>query len=232
MHRSSIATAGQGCDPPGLMLMRGGSVVRLVKTLFVAAVSLTTLSACVGTDPRARLRAGSSASLASAIPPESDSIESTHPLLAAMPGDLLPEAGRSVAGINPETVLTRPNNHVARPTSAPPRRVVAHAAHIMEIPGPVGTERSDVLTKTSPFLAARLSPVEVQTKTSPVINPALTPLSQVEVRADIEQRAQASRNRRFDAQVRRASSIVCSGCSSTIGRKPVQNEPSNKETDD
>lgn len=209
-----------------------GGVVRLVKTLFVAAVSLTTLSACVGADPQARLRAGSSSSLATAAPVELDLIEPTRPLAAVMPGDLLPEPKRRAASINPESVLTRPNKRIAYSTAAPPRRAVAHAAHITEVPAPVETERSDALTQTSPFLAARLGPAEVRARTSLAVKPALTPPMDVEARAEVEQQAQAIRNRRFDAQVRRASSMVCSGCGPTTGRKPARIESSVNETDD
>jgi len=205
--------------------------VKLVKTLFIAAVGLTNLSACVGADPQARLRAGAGASLASTASVEVDPVDSGQPVTGVMPGDLLLEPKRRLAGIDPQTVLMRSNTRVADVTATPSRRGEAHAAHIAERPAPMRAAGARVPVQTSAFFATPLSPAGSSNRTPSTVQAASTP-ADVETRAEIEQRAQEGRNRRFDAQVRRASSIVCSGCLSTTGRKPTRAQPSDREADD
>lgn len=208
-----------------------GGVLRLVRTLFVAAFGVTSLSACVGTDPQARLRAGSGVSLASTASLKPEAVEPAQPLTAIMPGDLLLQPGRGTAGIDPQAIFARSGNRVARDTALP-QRVMTHAAPIAGVPVSGGMAASSTRPRTSPFLAARLNPADTQEGPLPAVQPALTPLADVEARAEVEQRAQASRNRRFDAQVRRASSIVCSGCVPTAGRRLTQTESSSSKTAD
>lgn len=205
--------------------------MRLIRILFVAAVGLTSLSACVGTDPQARLRAGAGTSFASAGPPMPEAVEPAQRLTAVMPGELLFEPGRGGGGINPQAVLTRTNNRVAD-ASAPPRRMVAHAAHLSKAPVSAATADSGAVPQTSPFLAARLGPTDAPTGTPPAVRSTMMPLADVEAHAEVEQRAQANRDRRFDAQVRRASSSVCSGCFPAAGRRPSRAKPSADAMDD
>lgn len=191
----------------------------MVRTLFVTVVSLTSLSACVSADPQARLRAGSGASLASTFPIASDSVEAVQPLVGLMPGDLLSEPKSNFAGINPQTVLTHSNKHIAEATSILPWRGKVNAAHITNEPEPMRTEGPNALVRTSALFVTPSSPTGSSTSMPSAERPVLTP-ADVETRAEIEQRAQESRNQRFDLQVRRASSSVCSGCISTTRRKP------------
>lgn len=199
-----------------------GGIVRSVRTLFIAAVSLGGLSACVGTDPHASLRGGSGGALAAtAAPVVPDPVEPTPRLTAVMPGELLLQPQRELAGTNPGAVLTHsqgrlarlPQSSVASASSRP--RTGTYAARLEDAPRRAPVRAAGL--PTSPLHAARLAAADASAGT-PVTASALTPLADVEARAEIEQRAQASRDRRFDAQVRRASSLVCSGCLSSPSR--------------
>lgn len=205
--------------------------MRLVKALFIAAVGLTSLSACVGADPQARLRTGSGTSQVSAVPIGLDPVEPAQPLMGVMPGDLLLEPKRRLAGIDPQTVLMRSNTHVANVTATPPRHGATHAAHVTEGPAPMRAAGSSASAQTSAFFATPLGAAGSPNRT-PSTSQAASTLGDVETRAGIEQQAQEGRNRRFDAQVRRASSIVCSGCVSTTERKPARALSSGGESDD
>ena len=202
--------------------MSGGLLI-LVRTLFVAALGLTSLSACVSND----LRAGPSASLAPTAPLIAEPVAPAQRLTAVMPGELLLEPGREAVGIDPQTILTRSSSRVAHAYAAPPRRTVAHAARLAAVSSsaPVrAAEPSVDARSTVPLLAARLSRIDAPAGAPTGVHSSLTPLADVEARAEAEQRAQASRDRRFDAQVRRASSLVCSGCVSGTRRSPAQAE--------
>jgi hypothetical protein len=150
----------------------------------------------------------------------------------AMPGDLLLNPDRVERGIDPVAILMRP-----------PTRVTASAARAPTVPAPTLAARLEA-SPTRPLRGMAALPAAASSATTvasadptdsslaaampaALARPALTPLADVEAHALAEQRAQDIRDKRFDRQVRHASSIVCSGCVTEPGRRhrpPVQDE--------
>ena len=85
---------------------------------------------------------------------------------------------------------------------------------------PARTAASPTRAGTTPLLAAHLEPVGSPMAAGAVAestHPAEVTggaLSEIEARAAAEQRLQAARDQRFDTAVRRATNLVCSGCTS------------------
>lgn len=187
------------------------------------------LSACVGTDPQAALPSGGGVALTAFSAPMPATPQRVS---AAMPGDPLFDTERAErGGVNPIAVLNRPPTRaVASASGSTTRSAVSNpatlAARLEESPKHLPQGMATLSAGLSPGAARTASADDDMTATMPAasVTSTLIPLSEVEARAAVEQRAQTLRDKRFDMQVRHASSIVCSGCVSAPGhrRGPTQ----------
>lgn len=206
-----------------------------MKAPLVTVAGLLLLTGCVGTEPYAALRGGSGQSLASLPTPVRE--EPQSPIVAEpLPADVVSDdvvvaPARVARGTNPRAVLERTQARLSDAPRRTDRPVVA--TQTSPTPGAAGSSRRAVRTAglgdtplPAAYLASTAAPVApgqpVTAKTATALS-----LSEVEARAEVEQRAQTLRDQRFDAQVRRASNLVCVGCLSTTpspSRRQIRQE--------
>ncbi|WP_375408274.1 hypothetical protein [uncultured Methylobacterium sp.] len=198
-----------------------------MKAPLVTVAGLLFLTGCVGTEPYAALR-GSGPSLASLPAPireEPQIATLSEPLPADVVSDDVVDAPARVArGTNPRAVLERRQTHLSDAPARTVRSVVAgRPSPTSEAAGP-----SRGAVKTAGLGDAPLPAAYLASTAAPAANTGTAPLlSEVEARAEVEQRAQTLRDQRFDAQVRRASNLVCIGCVPTTpspSRRQIRQE--------
>lgn len=190
------------------------------KALFAALAASVCLSACVSSDPQASLggRGGGGAVSGFSAPMPL----APQRVSAAMPGDPLFDTEKAErGGVTPMAVLNRPPARAVASVSRPVDRSSTLAARPQDSAKNRPLGMATLSAGPTPAMARTASADDDVTATmrAALVKPALTPLSDVEARAAVEQRAQTLRDKRFDTQVRHASSIVCSGCLQTSGRR-------------
>jgi hypothetical protein len=197
-------------------------MLRPVKALLSALAASACLSACVAVDHQASLSQTPRSAEGSLVPTAFSEAVSTPPQRTAMPGDLLLDPEKTERGIDPVAILMRPPTHM----TASAARTPTLAARFEPSP-PRPLRGMATLPAASSTLAAATAVADASGETDSglpaamrarLAQPTLTPLGDVEARALAEQKAQDIRDKRFDRQVRHASSIVCSGCVTAPGR--------------
>ncbi len=222
----SRPTAHRPTDRAGRVSL-GGLMLRPVKALISALVASMGLSACVAVDRQA------------SVSPEGGIVPTafSQPLAApqqqtAMPGDLLLNPDKVERGVDPVAILMRPPMHAAASAARAPASSASTLAARLEA-SPTRQLRGMAAPPAASTPAAAVASADdsdgsvTTAMRAALTRPTLPPLGDVEARALAEQRAQDLRDKRFDRQVRHASSIVCSGCVTNPGRRsraPVPDE--------
>lgn len=202
-----------------------------MRALPVAILGLVCLTGCVGSDPNAALRGVGPAGLATGPMPIAPvaAIESGVAPIGPMPGDLLIAPAHVVGGTDPIAILARSettSSHTWVARAAPSEPTTRRLAPVLGTALSAHAAAPALPARTAPLLAAHLDPAEVPTTRTAErgVPPAAggAALNEIEARAAAEQRLQAVRDRRFDAAVRRATKLVCSGC--TAGPASAANQ--------
>ena len=154
-----------------------------------------------------------------------------------MPGQLLPQANGTarVSGVDPYAALSRADALQARvstkaatydapPDRPPARRVMtgsAIASADSEQPVPAaGLGHMMAMAPTGTGAPTRVAAAQPRAAST-----SAGPASTVEARAAKEQRAQDQRDKRFDAEVRRVTTSVCTDCGPAAGRRRQRPAP-------
>lgn len=189
-----------------------------MRVVIVAGGTLLLLTGCIGVNPYTAggPGLGAQAALAPAAAPEIGVEQDlSQPPLEDAPRPV----GRRNAGVDPMTVLNRPAPRAPRPpaaaeilpAAAPPRAsapALREPARAPAIPnGMAAPSGMPVLDAPSPKASAEERPASARSPAQVVSD-----LSKVDALAQAAQRAQDINNRRFDANVRRATASVCSNC--------------------
>lgn len=205
--------------------------------LALVAVAGLCLTGCIATDPSASLLGRAGTGFAP-VPVEDAALPLASAVSQPSPDDLMLDAppvrhARVAHGVDPIAVLHQKRSRFAE-LPLPPSPGPVGEARARPSPGLAATPETGGPVRTAGLMDTPLAAPDpvvigaVRAGGSPIPFRASTSASlvDVETRAEAQQRRQAIRDKYFDAQVRRASSIVCSTClvEAAQGRRPARQE--------